>query len=193
MRSLLNNDLGGFKMKQLIVSLVLTLAATQVFAYGGSSDLICKSASKSGSNQVVEVKLKRSNGSGWFTPVISATVDGKEFVLTTTDEMKSYGSTFHNSPLGVITATANNFEEINATTYGTFSVVAIPRSVQSFDLNGKPVKWNFEAEKDECNDSSGKAKFQGIIRGFLKSGTTRINIDTQVLDCELNYNSGMAC
>jgi hypothetical protein len=180
-------------MKQFIATLALTLASTMALAHPGGHSLVCKSASNSGSKQAVVVDLSRSNGTGWYAPTISVEVDGSKFVLTTPDEMKNYGDTFHDSPLGVITVTADNNEEKNAAITGYFSVVAIPSSVKAFDTDGNPVKWDFKAEKDDCNDSNGKAQFQGIFRGNINSGKKQISIDTQIMDCELTYDSGMAC
>jgi len=109
------------------------------------------------------------------------------------DEMNQYGETYHDSALGVILVTADNSTEKNTNTEGNFSVMAIPSSVKAVDSDGTPMKWSIQAEKDECNDSNGKAKFQGVFHGFLNSGKKNIDLDTQVLDCELDYDSGMAC
>ena len=180
-------------MKQLIASFVLTFATTVAFAYPGGNHLSCKSASNSGSKQVIELSLDRSNGAGWYAPVISMTVNGKKMILDTPDEMNQYGETYHDSALGVILVTADNSTEKNTNTEGNFSVMAIPSSVKAVDSDGTPMKWSIQAEKDECNDSNGKAKFQGVFHGFLNSGKKNIDLDTQVLDCELDYDSGMAC
>jgi len=180
-------------MKQFIVTLIITLASTIAMAHPGGSSLTCKSASNSGSKQVVEVSLDRSNGLGWYAPTISITIDGKKLTMTTPDAMQSYGETIHDSPLGVITATADNSNEKKAAVSGYISVMAIPATVKAYDSGGNLVKWDFKAEKDECNDSNGKATFQGIIRGYMYDGKTNTSLDTQILDCELTYDSGMAC
>ncbi|MBY0414074.1 MAG: hypothetical protein K2Q18_07905 [Bdellovibrionales bacterium] len=178
-------------MKKLLALISFTFLTSTAYAHPGSNKLVCKSANNSGSNQKVEVLLRRSNTGGWSTPHIEVTIDKKSTIFTTPDENNTYGSTFHNSPLKVITVTAAATYEEN-TAGGYFSVIAIPATVQAYDIEGKPVKWSLEAEKDECNDSHGKALFQGIIHGQIFNGDEQI-IDTQILDCELSYNAGMAC
>lgn len=179
-------------MKNLFAILVL-LTSTASFAHTGSHELACKSAKKSGARQPLKISLKRGNDAGLVAPTISATVNGKKYTLDTPDEMNLYGSTFHNSPLGVITITVNNRDDNTATVYGSFSVVAIPSTVRAFDHEGRPVKWNFRLEQDECSDAAGKAKFQGVIRGLIHSQKDEVDLDTQILDCELIYDSGMSC
>ena len=79
---------------------------------------------------------------------------------------------------------------------GRFEVTAIPATVKSFDADGKPQTWTLEKEKNECFDSNGKATFQGILHGYFndtRDGAKSQDIETQILDCELTYNSGMAC
>lgn len=179
-------------MKHLLAFFIFTALSNTAFAHPGGHKLVCQSARNSGSNQKIKISLSRSNATGWFAPTIEMSVENKKFQLTTPDEMNNYGTTFHNSPLKVITVTADVPSEKNANT-GYFSVVAIPGSVKAFDSENKPVKWSLKAEKDECNDSSGKANFQGIIHGYLHLENSEIDIDAQILDCELTYNSGMAC
>jgi hypothetical protein len=48
-------------------------------------------------------------------------------------------------------------------------------------------------EKNECYDTNGKATFKGIFHGYLHSNDTPVDLDTQIMDCELTYDSGMAC
>ncbi|WP_413289211.1 hypothetical protein [Bdellovibrio sp. HCB337] len=180
-------------MKHVITSLVLLLISTGALAHSGGHTLVCKSAMNSGSNQVIEFYLHRANYSEDYAPEISVTINGQKHILPTPHESKPYGQTFHNSPLGVITVTANNYYENKVNLWGGFSVVAIPNTVTAFDTDGKAVKWDFEAEKDECNDRNGSAKFKGIFHGDLRNKKSDIPIDTQILDCELTYSSGMAC
>ncbi|MGZ3694447.1 MAG: hypothetical protein ACXWQO_09700 [Bdellovibrionota bacterium] len=180
-------------MKKLITTLALALASTTAFAHPGSNSLSCRSAAKSGSKQKLEVTISRSNALGTFAPVISVTLDGKKYVLTTEDEMKNYGDTFHNAPLGVITVTGSNENEENAQTQGYLSVVGVPSTVKAYSQDGKRVNWTFEGEKDECNDSYGKGIFQGIFHGHLRAKEVYINLDAQIMDCELTYNPGSAC
>lgn len=179
-------------MKHLLAFLIFTALSNTAFAHPGGHKLVCKSAKNSGSTQKIEISLSRSNGTGWFAPTIEMNVENKKFQLTTPDEMNNYGTTFHNSPLKVITVTAEVPFEKNANT-GFFSVVAIPASVKAFDIENKPVKWSLKNEKDECNDSNGRATFQAIVHGYLNVDDSETNIGAQVLDCELAYNSGMAC
>jgi hypothetical protein len=179
-------------MKHLIAFFILSALSNTAFAHPGGHKLVCKSAKNSGSKQKIELSLSRSNGLGWYPPTIELNVENKKFQLTTPDEMNYYGSTSHNSPLKVIIVAAEvPFEE--KTNTGYFSVVAMPDSVKAFDIENKPVKWSLKAEKEDCNDSNGRATFQGIIHGYLNADGSEINIDTQIMDCELTYNSGMAC
>lgn len=180
-------------MKQLIVTLVLSLASTIAMAHPGGHTLTCKSAKNSGSKQVIELSLARSNGTGWWAPKIQVTIDGKEYLLDTPDEMNNYGETFQDAPLGVVTVSADTSANKDAKTYGAFSVVAIPKTVKAFDEEGRPVTWKFEDEKDSCSYSNGKATFQGILRGYIGKDQQDTDIDAQIMDCELDYNSGMAC
>ncbi|MBS1968860.1 MAG: hypothetical protein JSU04_01045 [Bdellovibrionales bacterium] len=181
-------------MKTLLGSLTI-LFSSFAFAHPGGHTLTCKSAKNSGAKQAIEVSLHRSNGKGWYAPTISVKADGKNYVLDTSDDMDNYGDTFHNSPLGVIHVTANNYNDNTATTFGSFSVVGIPSTVRAFDDQGHAVKYDLKAQKDQdgCYDSNGKARFQGVIEGQLKSNNKDISIETQILDCELVYDSGMAC
>ncbi|MGZ3694446.1 MAG: hypothetical protein ACXWQO_09695 [Bdellovibrionota bacterium] len=181
-------------MKNVIFALTLALASTTAFASPGSHSLVCKSATNSGSKQKVELNLARVNTYGLAAPTISITVDGKKHVLSTDDEMKMYGETFHNSPLGVITVTGTNENEENAAVRGYFSVVAIPSTVKAYDEKGKRVIWTFKGEQGECYDMAGKAKFKGIVHGYINDGSEPgVELDTQILDCELSYDPGSAC
>ena len=182
-------------MKKLVAILTLALGSAPAFAHPGGHSLTCKTGKNSGSKQVVEFTLNRSNGTGWFPPSYSITINGKKSVITTEDEMKTFGETFHNSPLGVITVTATNLEEKDPAVRAYFSVLAIPSTVKSYNSEGKIQTWSFQAEKDDCNDASGKATFRGIFKGFMstKGSDSSAEVDTQILDCELDYNSGMAC
>jgi len=180
-------------MKNLIATLALTIASSTAFAHNGSNTLVCKSSKNSGSKQVIEFNLVRSNGKHESAPTYSLTVNGKKYEFTTENELKSYGETFHNSPLGVITVTADNVSEEDSVNTGYISVVAVPGSVKSYDTAGKLQKWNMKDEKDDCYDTNGKATFKGIFHGYLHSNDTPVDLDTQIMDCELSYNSGMAC
>jgi hypothetical protein len=181
-----------------ITALIFLIATSTAFAHPGGHSLTCKSAVKSGSKQRLEFTLSRSNGTGWYAPSFSVTVNGQKTEIETADETRSYGETFHNSPLGVITVSANN---MNGTDLNEIwaHITAIPSTVKAFDSAGKTVKWSFKKEQDECSDANGSAKFKGIIHGYLRTKanqpekTTDINLETQIMDCELTYNSGMAC
>ena len=179
-------------MKHFLALFALSFISTTAFAHPGGHTLVCKTAKISGSSKNIEISLTRSNGAGWFNPTIEVTVENKKYLLDTPDETNNYGTTFHNSPLKIITLTVEAPFEEN-TTGGYFSVVAIPKSVKAFDIEGAPVKWSLESEKDDCNDSNGKALFQGIFRGSIQSLDEEVNVDVQIMDCTLTYNSGMAC
>ena len=173
------------KIMKLLIPLIVLATMTNAHAHPGGSLLTCKS-------QKMEISLKRSNGTGWFAPIIEVTKNNRSYVLHTPEETGNYGVTFHNTPLKVITVTVDvpSIDNINS---GDFSIIAMPSTVQSFDYDGKPTKWNLEDEKDECYDSAGSAKFKGIIRGYLNLDKGVESIETEIMDCELTYNSGMAC
>ena len=179
-------------MKTLFPLIIFAALSTTAHAHPGGSQLVCKSAKNSGSNQKIELSLRRANGAGWAAPSIDIKVANQKFQLTTPDENNLYGSTFHNSPLKVITVTAFVPSEVGANT-GDLSVVAIPETVKAFDYDNNPVKWDLNSEKDECNDSHGRATFQGIIHGLFQVNEKDIQVETQILDCELSYSPGMAC
>lgn len=179
-------------MKLLIPLMIFTAYSNMAHAHPGGHRLTCKSAKNSGSNQRIDLSLARSNGKGWHAPTIEVGIDNKKLELFTPDDMENYGTTFHNSPLKVITVTAEvSYDGVENT--GNLTIVGIPSTVKAFDMNNKPVKWSFEAEKDECNDTNGRATFQGILNGHLYEGKESIEVDTQILDCELTYGSGMTC
>lgn len=181
-------------MKTLLGSLIILFSGF-AFAHPGGHTLTCKSAKNSGANQALEISLHRSNGKGWYAPTITVKADGKSYTLDTPDDMDNYGETFHNSPLGVIHVTADNYNDNSATTFGGFSIVGIPSTVRAFDDQGSPVKYDLKTNKDQdsCYDTFGKALFQGIIQGHLKSNNKEIPFEMQILDCELVYDSGMIC
>ncbi len=185
-------------MKTSLFSLILlpiVLSSATAFAHPGSHTLTCSSANNK-AEQKTTFTLNRSNGTGWFSPSIEVTSQGKTFKLQPEDEAQTYGDTVHDSPLGIIYVTAGTLE---AASRSHFSIKAIPQSVKAFDSAGKPVKWNLQSENDDCNDSNGKAKFKGVFTGFIeanKNGTepgTSLKVDAEIMDCELEYNSGMAC
>ena len=180
-------------MKQLSALFIFAIISSSAFAQPGSNTLVCKSAANSHSKQKLEIFLTRSNGIGWFAPTIEVKIDNRKVQLTTPNEKSNYGITFHNSPLKVINVTADvPFKEKENTAF--FSLVAIPETVKTFDSENNPVKWTWELEKDECSDANGQAKFQGIFHGQLYlDNSERPEIDSQIMDCELSYNSGMAC
>lgn len=179
-------------MKQLIAFFILSLASHNAYSHTGKSQLICKSAKNSGSTQSVEISLIRSNSLGYSAPIIDMTIDNQKFKLTTPNEMKSYGTTLHNSPLKVIAINVEVPSKTSANT-GYVSVLAIPETVKAYDIDNKPVQWSLESEKDECSDANGRASFQGIIHGQVNANSSEIRVDTQIMDCELTYDSGMAC
>jgi hypothetical protein len=119
--------------------------------------------------------------------------DGVAHEFTTDDEDKSFGSTTHDAPLGVILVTADNGEDTTATAHGGFTIKAIPRTVKVFDNEGKRVTWRIDDENDECHDTNGKALFRASFRGWLNDGTAASTLGAQLLDCELDYDSGMSC
>lgn len=176
-----------------LIALVFAFVSTAAFAHPGGHSLTCKSAARSGSAQQVTFSLARFNGPGWVEPEYSVTIDGKLYEFKGTDPNFTYGETFHNSPLGVINISANNYEEPNATSQSSFQITAIPSTVQAFDVDGNKVIWNIKDDQDECYDTNGKAIFQGTIKGYIDDAGTFIHVDTQILDCELTYDSGMAC
>ena len=179
-------------MKQLMTLFIFSVVSTAAYSHPGGNRLSCKSAKNSGSKQNLEISLSRANGVGWVNPTITMSVDNKNFQFTTPDEMNNYGTTFHNSPLKVISVTVEvPFEK--DTNAGYVSIVAIPETVKAYYHDGKPVKWTLQAEKDECNDSNGSAKFQGIIHGYMNVENADISVDPQIMDCTLEYGSGMAC
>lgn len=180
-------------MKKIFVTLALSMASTVSFALPGSHELTCRSTKNSGTRQPLKISLARANAVGLWAPKVSITVEGKKHTLDTQDDMVSYGGTFHNSPLGVITVTFSNYNDNTNAVFGGFSVVAIPNSVRAYDTQGRPVKWTFTNEKDDCHDAAGRARFHGIFRGTLNSHGKDVPLETQVLDCELTYNSGTAC
>jgi hypothetical protein len=189
-------------MKSLVLILSLTLSliliSTAAFAVPGSSTLTCKSSAASGSKQKVEFTVSRFNVAGVAPAHFSVTLNGKKTEFTSTDETKMFGQTIRNAPLGVILVTADNGEDESARANGSFTVTAIPSTVKAYDLNGKLVKWSLQAERDECYDSNGSAKFRSIFRGYMGTKANNgdviyFNFETQILDCELSYNSGSAC
>lgn len=180
-------------MKLLIPLIVFAALSTNAHAHPGGNKLVCKSAKISGSRQKLEILVARANGKGWINPTIELNVDDHKFQLTTPDEDNNYGTTFHNSPLKVITINAE-VPEIENTNYGHFTIIAIPKTVKAFDTENKPMKdWDLNAEKEGCHDTNGRATFQGYINGYMNVENSIMSIDTQILDCELSYNSGMAC
>ena len=152
-----------------IALVALTLASTAAFAHPGSNSLKCTSAAKSGSKQVITLAIGRANGTGFAPPSFEVTVNGQKTEIQTSDEMKQYGETLHNSPLGVIAVTANNWDDETARDILTVSVMAIPATVKAFDPNGKPVKWSLKREEDSCNEANGRATFKGVMSGYLKT------------------------
>jgi hypothetical protein len=186
--------LGDIKMKTLLGSIVI-LFSSFALAHPGGHTLTCKSAKKSDAQQSLEISLTRSNGKGWYAPTVTVKADGKKYTLDTPDEMENYGDTFHNAPLGVIRITFENYNDNTALTFGGFSIVGIPSTVRAFDYQGHAVRYDFKTHKaeDGCYDTRGTARFQGVVEGQLNSKKKDISIETQILDCELKYDSGMAC
>lgn len=176
------------KKKLFWVIALVSLVTVQSFAHPGSHSLSCKSVPAKGSKSI-EFSLGRSNGIGWGPPSWTVVIDKKKYEFEPKDEMKSYGDTVRDVPLGVIYITADNTGdgEVNQ---GSFSLMGIPSSVK---MNGLPPKWNFKNEKDTCYDTNGKATFNGIFRGFLKQGEKDLELGPTLMSCKLEYNSGMAC
>lgn len=179
-------------MRNLILTLSLCFFSTTAFAHPGGHSLVCKSLPNA--KRKLELSLARSNGTGWYPPSFSIAVDGKKHEFTTDDEMKTFGSTFHNSPLGVIVVTADNSgDDQDGTRFGYFQVVGIPSTVKAYDPQGKRIKWSPELEKDACVDANGKATFKGMIRVEFREGQDSFELEGEPMNCELTYNSGMAC
>lgn len=180
-------------MKLLIPLMIFAALSNNAHANPGGNTLVCKSAKNSGSSQKLEVFVTRANEKGWINPTIKLSVDDNKFELRTPDENNNYGTTFHNSPLKVITVTVEVPLRKRGTT-GKFSIIAIPSSVKAFDDENKPAKdWTLNAQLEGCFDTNGRAEFQGYINGYLRLNDNSTSIYTQLLDCELTYSSGMAC
>lgn len=168
----------------LIPSVLFTNAA---LAHPGGHTLICSAPAPA---KVTSLKMHRSNGMGWYAPIVDITANGKTYNLRPTDEMQNYGTTVHDSPLGIIHAI---FEMSENHVSAYFAVKGIPNTVQAFDTEGKPVKWDINSENDACSDSNGKAKFKGVFSGSVDSNDATDEMPAQIMDCELVYDSGMAC
>jgi hypothetical protein len=179
-------------MKHLLAFFLFNAISQTAFAHPGGNTLVCHSAKQSGSSQKIELSFSRSNGPGWYEPDLEMNIGGNKFKLTTPDEMSLYGATFHDSPLKVISDSAEVPYDDN-TNNGFVNVVAIPNTVKAFDSGNKPVKWSMKKEKEECYDTNGRATFQGIIQGHVYVDKKEINVEAQILDCELTYDSGMSC
>lgn len=196
--NLTNQQRRNIDMKKLITILTLSLVSTAALAHTGAHRLTCASAKNSGSKQKVEFQLSRANSAGLIAPVYSVTIDGKKTEYTTDDDMKTLGNTINQAPLGVINITATNYIEEEAPVRGEFSITAIPSTVKAYNADGRRVRWSFEGEKDSCNYANGKAKFQGIFHGIMTNKNANgedisTPADTQIMNCVLEYNSGMAC
>lgn len=181
-------------MKTAIATLI-TLAATAAIAHPGGNSLVCKSSANSGGKQKLALEIDRSNGVGWYAPTIKLTVDGKLYDFSQQDEMKQYGETEHDSPLGVIIVTADT-EETQDKNRVSLNITALPQTVKTYDGEGKLQKWSFKKAGEECYDTDAKAKFKAIIRGHMdldNPGSSFAPVDTEILDCTLTYDPGMAC
>lgn len=179
-------------MKHIIFFFIAIISIAA--AAPGNQELICKSKA----SQKIELRILRSNVLGLSAPEVEIIDNDKHYILDTPDEMNSYGTSFRNAALGVIVITATNSAEKSAKITGSFEVVALPSTVKAYDQNGRIKKWNLSDEGKECNDASGKAVFKGLFKGEYKTTLpngkiTRRKFQPQVLDCELNYNSGSAC
>ena len=176
-------------MKKLLwVVALISLAAFQVFAHPGRHTLSCKSIPAKGS-KAIDFSLTRSNGIGWFAPSWTVIIDKKKYEFAPKDEMKEYGESIRDVPLGVIYITADNVEDGEAN-QGRFSLMAIPGSVK---MNGLPPKWSLKNEKDDCHNLNSEATFNGIFRGFLKQGEKDLNLDPVMMSCKWVSDAGMAC
>lgn len=182
-------------MKTLITAFTMILFYTHAaHAHLGGHTLVCKSPKVADKSRVV-FTLSRGNAEGYVAPKYSYTKGNKKYEFTTENDMLSFGETIHNSPLGVIRATAYNTSDEQASIKSSFTITAIPATVRAFDENGKPIKWSLELEKNsECYDSNGRANFKAVFSGWIEEGAEKFEpVEPQILDCELSYNSGMAC
>jgi hypothetical protein len=178
-------------MKTILLVAGMALVSVSARAHPGSNHLTC--TSRKGAKQVVKVELERANAPGLAPPSYTITVDGVAHAFTTDDNLKTLGSTMHDSPLGVIIVSGDNSDDSSATAYGGFSITAIPRTVKAYDHEGKRVAWSIDDEANSCHDVAGKALFRASFRGRINDGTAAPTLHAQVLDCELDYSSGMAC
>lgn len=182
-------------MKQLIALTLIAFAPLTAFAHSGSNSLSCKSAA--GAKQKIEISLGRSNTDETFGAHYTISLNGQKHEFKDEEELSNLGETIHNSPLGVIMVTANNNRQQNAEKFGSFTVTAIPSTVKAYNAQGKLQRWSMELEKDDCNDANGRARFKGVFKGYLNEKVngeySPIILEPQVMDCELKYNSGMAC
>ena len=176
-------------MKKLLWAIsLISLVVVQVFAHPGRHTLSCKSIPAKGS-KAIDFSLTRSNGIGWFAPSWTVIIDKKKYEFAPKDEMKEYGESIRDVPLGVIYITADNVEDGEAN-QGRFSLMAIPGSVK---MNGATPKWSLKNEKDPCYDTNGKTTFNGIFRGTLLQGEKSLDLEPVLMACKLEYDSGMAC
>ena len=160
-------------------------------AHPGSHTLICKGNKTQTAAQDVTFSMKRVNAIGWGAPAFSLQVAGKEIKLDSPDENKFYGDYINDAPIGLIYITAANsaYEKNNY----HVSIKAIPNTVKAVDTNGKAIKWNIKDERDTCYNSNGKATFQGIFSSDVTTNGQSSSVQPMLVQCTLDYSSGMAC
>lgn len=182
-------------MKASLLMFATTLVASaSAFAVPGQASLVCQSAA--GAKQNLKVEIARADSEGDWAPQIRLTVDGKAYTPKSLDIRRSYGETIHDATLGVIVVTANTYRGAKGDQISA-QVMAVPGTVKTFDQDGKPAApWKLENDDGgSCIDGYGKASFKGVFTGGVtpQSASEGVQIQNQILDCELSYDTGSAC
>jgi hypothetical protein len=181
----------------LILVGIFVTGITPTFASPGESVLKCSS----NQGEKIELELRRPNVTGLNPPSLQLNLGNNRYRSTPPDEMKSYGITHHNSPLGVVFATFNTRNETGVSPID-ISITAKPQTVIARDLQtGKVITWSIESEQSECYDVAARVTFIGILKGTLETDGRKTTTESSIwsdippteMSCELTYDPGSGC
>jgi hypothetical protein len=161
----------------------LVFFCTPVLANPGSYTVNCQAKTP----HAIKFSITRMNDINWQAPKFSLNMDKKQFKLSSPDASKTYGETVKDIPLRLIYLTATNMS-YPKNNY-TLVLKGIPNSVKS---NSK-VKWSLQQQKNPCYDKNGNASFKSILSGQVTNNGKTTKISPTLLQCTIEYDSGMSC
>lgn len=168
----------------MLKKLSLLFFCMPVLANPGNYTVVCHAKT---AEQHIDFSIQRMNDVNWQPPKFFLKINKKTFNLPSPDSSQNYGQTIKDIPLGLIYITATHL--LSQKNNYNLELKGIPDSVKS----SPKTKWSLKQEKNQCYDKNGHASFQAILSGSIVECGKTTELQPTLLQCTIDYNSGMSC